>query len=301
MADNPYKRGIVNQAMIILNAGKTSTSGVLFSSITDAQFADYTTVSESNEPDKRLFCCIYERVLKMVLEDIRPQFALAYADLGQPRKINQDFGGWDYLFELPSDFLCLAAQLAEGDPTRKCGYDRDPEVLHFKGYSHVVCGGDDQAYYCDTDHTSADDSSDGQPPDDDGDENWTLYNTDGSYGAAWAAGVAYENDSTGPMLATNTLTNTDGDSAYIQYVAYTQTTNLGVAGRSDQPQYYPAAFANAFATRLAAEMCIDSKDYERRLRLFAEYEELAKPALWRMEARHKSRTRRYTAFEARTR
>ena len=295
MADNPEKRGIVNRALTILTAGLTSRTGVLFDSITDEEFADYTAVSETNESDKRLACFLYESILEQVLEDIRPDFACEYADLGQRHKVNQAFGGWDYLFELPSDFLCLVAQVDEGNPTRKGSYGRDPEVLHFAGYSHVVAGTDDQAYYCDTNHTSVDDSSKGQPPDDDGDENWTLYSANGGYGAPWAAGVAYQYNATGPMLATNALTNVDGDSAYIRYVAYAR------AGRSDQPQYYPKNFSNALATRLAAEMAENTKDYKRRRDLLEEYELLAKPGHWRVENRHKVGSRHITIFEARTR
>jgi len=187
-------------------------------------------------------------------------------------------------------------QVAEGKPSTF--YDCD--LMFFKGYSHVVVGTDDQAYYCDTDHTSVDNASDGQPPDNDGDGNWTLYDEDGSLGAAWAEAVAYENDSTGFLLASNDLTNEDGDSAYIKYLAYVQTTSGGTAGRSDQPQYYPESFKAALATRLAAEMCLDAKDYERRTWLLKEYEALAKPGAWAAQNTHKDRTRPLTVFERRT-
>jgi len=274
---------------------------MFFDSLTDAQFADWSTISEAQYPDARLAVMLYEPILKQVLEDIEPDFACEYADLGQPRKVSQAFGGWNYLFELPDDFLALVAQVLEGDPGKDVALNRDPEVLFFQGYSHVVAGSDDQAYYCNTDHTSVDDTADGQPPDDDGDGNWTLYSTDGSLGAAWAEDVAYEYDSTGFMLATNDLTNADGNSAYIRYIAYVQTTALGVAGRSDQPVYYPESFKNALATRLAAEMCLDAKDYERRTWLLKEYETLAKPAYWTVQNRHRARIKYITAFEARTR
>lgn len=243
---------------------------------------------------------LYEPVLKQVIEDIVPDFACRYADLGYPVAVNMEYGDWDYLFELPTDFLALVAQMSEGDPNKEASLDRDPEILHFKDYSHVVVGSDDQAYYCDTSHTSVDNTADGQPPDDDGDANWTLYDTDGSLGEVWYAGVSYKYSATGLLLATNTLTNTDGDSAYIKYLAYVQTTNAGIAGRSDQPAYYPESFKNALATRLAAEMCLDSKDYERRLRLLEEYESIAKPAYWLVTNRHRDRNKKLTAFERRT-
>jgi hypothetical protein len=275
---------------------------MFFAALTDAEFADWSTISETDYPDARMAVMIYEPILKQVLEDIQPDFACAYADLGQPRKIDQEFGGWDYLFELPADFLCLVKQLAEGDQSKEesaqPGYRC--EVLHFKGYSHTVVGSDGLVYYCDTDHTSVDDTTDGQPPDGDGDGNWTLDATEELEGAAWAAGVAYEYDSTGLMLASNDLTNEDGTAAYIKYVAYVQTTSGGTAGRSDQPQYYPESFKNALATRLAAEMTLDAKDYERRRMLLDEYERLAKSAYWHVQNRHKDRVRKTTVFEART-
>jgi len=290
MADNPSKRAIVNRALMILNAGRTAQAGMFFTSLTDEQFADWTTVSETDYPDARMAVMIYEHILKQVIEDIQPDFASAYADLGQPMKVDKADGGWSYLFELPSDFLALVKQCAQGVPSQ--GFDC--ELLHFRTYSHVVLGTDDQAYYCNTNHTSVDDATDGQPPGDDGDTNWTLYDEDGSLGADWAAGVAYKYQATGHLLATNDLTDEDGESAYIQYLAYVQ------AARSDEPAYYPENFKNALATRLAAEMCLDAKDYERRRRLLEEYQVLAKPDVWHVQARHKDRIKKTTVFDART-
>lgn len=300
MADNSSKRAIVNRALAILNAGRTAQAGLFFTALDDTQFADWTTISETDYPDARLAVMLYEPVLKQVIEDIQPGFAIRYADLGYPVSVNMEYGDWEYLFELPTDFLALVAQMVEGDPNAKAALDRDPEILHFKDYSHVVVGDDDQAYYCDTNHTSVDDTADGQPPDDDGDGNWTLYSTDGSLGETWYAGVAYKYNATGLFLATNTLTNADGTSAYIKYLAYVQTTSGGTAGRSDQPAYYPESFKNALATRLAAEMCLDSKDYERRLRLLEEYEAIAKPAYWQVANRHRDRIKKTTLLDART-
>jgi hypothetical protein len=217
MADNAQKRNIVNHALAILNAGRTSDASVLITSIDDTEFASWSTVSVTL-PDKRLACFLYERILKQLLREIQPQFACEYADLGTAHKVNQEFGGWDYLFELPTDYLHLVKQCAEGRP--ELGYEC--EVLHFRDYSHVVVGDDDQSYYCSTAHTSVDNSSDGQPPTDDGDGNWTLYNTDGGYGATWVESTAYKTGRTASMLATNDLTNEDGDAAYIKYIAYVQ-------------------------------------------------------------------------------
>jgi len=290
MADNAYKRQVVNDALIILNAGKTGQAGILFTSITDEEFADWTTVSASNHPDKRLICSIYERVLKMVLEDITPDFACFYADLGHEVAANKAYGGWDYLFELPSDYLCMIGQIDEGSKGKQ---GQHCEVIQLANYSHVVVGTDDQAYYCSTSHTSVDDSSDGQPPDDDGNSNWTLYSTDGSLGVQWYESMSYKYNSTGKLLASNIMNNKDGDGAYIKYVAYEQ------AGQSDEPQYYPAHFSNALSTRLAAEIALDSKDYERRRRLIEEYERLAKYDYRRVEYRHKQRVKPKTILEAR--
>jgi len=205
--------------------------------------------------------------------------------------VNSEFGGWDYLFEFPSDYLALVKQCAEGD----LGTGFDCDVLMFHSYSHVVIGTDEQSYSCSTSHTSVDDSSDGQPPDDDGDENWTLYNTDGSLGAVWAEDVAYKTGATGRLLATNDFSNTDGDSAYIEYLAYVQ------AAFGDMPKYYPENFKNALATRLAAEIAMDSKDYKRRTELLTEYKRLARGDYMRVQQRPHGRKRHYTVLEKRTR
>lgn len=298
MADNAYKRAIVNRALAILNAGRTADASLFFTSITDAEFADWSTIAAGDNPDKRLAVMLYEPILKQVLEDIQPEWAMEYADLGQYRKVNHADGGWDYLFELPDDFLALVYQCEESNPLVKPTMDRDPELLFFKGYSHVVVGSDDQAYVCSADHTSA--TSTKPVSGADWATKWTLYSTDGSLGATWAASVAYKVNRTAFMLASNTLTNEDGDSAYIRYLAYVQTTSGGTAGRSDQPQYYPESFKNALATRLAAEMALDSKDYERRVRLLTEYEQVAKPGAWAAQNTHKGRTKQTTVFEART-
>lgn len=299
MAANNYKRDICNRALMILNAGRTDAADNLYEMVTDEQFANWTAVPKT-QSQLRICVFAYERILKQVLLDIQPDFAVDYADLGDPVSVNRVFGGWDYLFHLPADYLGLVKQVAEADHLKdealNTGYRC--EVLFFKDYAHVVVGSDDGQYYCTTAHTSADDSADGEPPDDDGNGNWIVFDEDVASwveidAAAWAEGLAYKASGTDSLLATNDLTNEAGDSAYIKYLAYVR------AGRSDQPQYWPESFANAFATRLAAEMAQDSKDYERRVSLLQEYERLAKPAAWSAENWHKAAGRPKTAFERR--
>jgi hypothetical protein len=287
MADNAYKRAVANRALAILNAGRTSQSGIFFDSIDDTEFADYTTVSEQNYPDKRLVCALYEGVLKQVIEDIVPDFATKYADLGSRLMVDKEIGGYDYAFELPSDYLALIKQCDEGNPDK--GYDC--EVLHLRGYSHVVEGTDGNPYYCSADHTSADAS---RPTTGASYATyWTAMSDTDWPTVTWLTSTAYKYDQTGRVLVTNHLTDTDGLSAYIRYLAYTQ------AGQSDEPQYYPESFINAFATRLAAEMALDAKDFERRQQLINEYERLAKPRAWQQDNRHRGRVRAKTVFERR--
>lgn len=297
MADNAQKRAIVNLALARLVGGRTADTSLFFTSITDAEFADWTSISEQNEPDKRLAVMLYEGTLKKTLENMHPDFACEYADLGTALAINQEYGGWDYLFELPTDFLCLVKQCSEGDPL---GAGFDCEVLDFQDYSHVVVATDDQSYYCSANHTAA--AADKPISGANYASYWTLYSTDGSYGATWVSGTAYKYNRTAKMLATNVLTDDAGSSAYIRYVAYVQTSADGATpGRSDQPLYYPEAFKEAFATRLAADMALDSKDFQRATELLARYENYDKPAAQAVQNRHKARTRHYTVFERRTR
>lgn len=290
MADNPNKRALCNRATSILVAGRTTQGDILFTSITDEQFADWSTVGVADNADIRLICSLYEPILLMCIEDMAPQFATSYEDLGREVMVNSECGGWDYLFELPSDYLDLLAQVAEGN--RKKEYDA--EVLEFESYSHVVGGTDDNDYVCGTGHTSVDDSSDGQPPDNDGNSNWTLLADDDDRDRAqWYAGLSYKAAANGQLLASNSLSNDNGTGAYIRYLAYVQ------AGFADKPEYYPEAFKNAFATRLAAEMALDGKDYQRRQRLLEEYELLAKPHARTIIQRPTYRKPHKSVFESR--
>lgn len=293
MADNPQKRALVNRAMAILCAGRTAQASAIYSSITDAEFADYSTISEANQPDKRLVVSLYEPVLTQCIEEIRPDFAKRYANLGYPYKVNQDSGQWDYLFELPTDFLALIAQVEED--SKVITFPCDP--IFFKAYSHVVCGTDDQAWVCSVDHTSADATKPitGATYA----TKWTLYDTDGSKGAVWYSGVDYKYNATAWLLGSNSLSDRDGEKGYIYYLAYVRTAADGTKGFADDPTYYPHAFKNAFATRLAAEMALDGKDYERRRRLMEEYELVAKPACRAVQQSKVHIPRPKTAFQRR--
>lgn len=59
-------------------------------------------------------------------------------------------------------------------------------------YAHLVEGDDNQTHICTTPHTSVSDANDGQPPSNDGNGNWTLFNTGGGLGGDWNAGFVYQ-------------------------------------------------------------------------------------------------------------
>jgi len=280
MADNPQKRALINRAIIKFSSGTTAAARVLFDSIDDSYFSDPFTNVPSTRKDLLVACITYEQVLKRVLIDLKPEFATLYADLGHEIRINKEVGEWTYIFELPSDFLWLIAQVDEDDKDKTY----EAKIKYFKQYAHIVTGSDDQTYYCKTAHTSVDDSSDGEPPDDDGDDNWDLYDTD-DIGADWVEGWAYKASQTGRLLVTNDYSNnpsatvdTDYDSAYIKYIPYVQ------AGINDEPAYYDEYFSNAFATLLGSELAqVIGKDYERHIQLLNEYENVAKPDFFENE------------------
>jgi hypothetical protein len=260
MATNSGKTFIGNLALSKTKAGLTD-EGVMYSSgIDDTEFADFTTAS--NETIKRI-CLYYETCLKRCLEEIQPDFAKRFADLGNQITINKEYQDWGYLFELPTDFLHLIKQTDESNKNAK--YDCD--ILDFTSYAHTVTGSDDNVYICTTAHTSVDDSSDGEPPDDDGEGNWTLDSDEEYKGADWEV-RSYSASASGRLFVTNTMSNTDGDSAYIEYIPYT------LGGINDDATKYPENFKHALATLLASEIELD---YERRAKLLMEYETLAKP------------------------
>ena len=297
MADNAQKRALVNRALLILQAGRTSSARLFFTEITDDEFSDPLT-NITTQKDKLAACVSYEPILLMVLSDIKPDFAKKYADLGAPIRINKEFAEWSYLFEMPSDYdsrLKDAVRQVDQDNHKKT-YDFD--VLHFESFAHVVSGTDDQAYYCSTAHTSA--AATKPITGASYATYWTLYDTD-DIGADWVSGWAYKASETCDLLATSEYSNNpsatvddDIDSAYIEYIPYTQ------AGINDKPEYYNEHFKNAFCIRLAAELAIDTKDYERRRLLLQEYEMMAKPDFWSAQQSRKYIEEHTTILEART-
>lgn len=262
MADNDAKTDVFNLTLAKTKSGMQDTGVNYSTGIDDTVFADFTTAD--NETIKR-FCLYYESCLKRCLKDIRPNFAKRFADLGNEITINKEYADYDYLFELPSDFLAFVRQTYETD--RKTNIV-NCEVRNFTSYAHTVTGDDDEVYICTTAHTSADDTDDGQPLDDDGDGNWTEDEDDEYEGAEWEAGKAYKASQTGKLFLTEVLSNEDADSAYIEYIPYEQ------AGINDDPTYYTEEFKNALATLIASEMELD---YERRKELLNEYRTYARP------------------------
>ena len=307
MADNAQKRGLVNRAMLILNTARISKAKVFFdgsdtdSEISDAEFTDPYSVA-NNLNDKKISCFAYENILLMVLAELQPKFAKIPADLGAEVRVNKEFGNWSYLFGLPSDYDPRLRELVKQISQNSKRTEFDFDVLHFESYAHIVNGDDDQTYYCSTDHVSADDTSDGKPPTNDGNSNWTLYDT-GAIGAPHSVySYAYKKAATGDLLATNTYTNDPSatvdnniSSAYIEYIPYTQ------AGINDKPEYYQEHFTNAFCTRLAAEIAMLTKDYERRRFLMDEYDRIAKPKSRKVQQSRVYRKPYITVFEKRTR
>ncbi len=261
MADNDAKTFEVNLAISKTKAGIQDTGELYSSGIDDSVFADFNTGENNTIKRAALY---YETCLLRCLDEIRPDFAKRFADLGNRITINKEYGDWSCLFEKPSNFLYLIRQTDES--SKKLNYDCQP--LDFTNYAHTVTGSDDDVYVCTTAHTSADDTDDGEPPDDDGSGNWTLDSTDEYTGADWEESKAYKASQSGILLATNTLSNSDGDSAYIEYIPYEQ------AGINDDPTKYTESFKHAFATLLASEI---ETDFERRQKLLNEYELIAKP------------------------
>lgn len=261
MAINASKTLIANLSLSKTKAGLTDTGVSYTSGIDDTEFADFTTAD--NETVKRI-CLYYEPTLKRCLKEIRPDFAKRYADLGAEISVNKEYGDWDYLFTLPSDYLALIKQTSES--STRSGIRCD--VLDFTSFAHVVVGSDYAIYICTTAHTSVDDITDGDPPDDDGDGNWTIDSDSEWKGVAWEEDKSYLASGSAKLLVTNTLSNDDSDSAYIEYIPYAQ------GGINDDPTYYTDEFQNAFATLLASEIELD---YQRRIQLLTEYKTLAKP------------------------
>ena len=279
MATNQPKTDIINRALLIFSAGTTSKAKVLYDAIDDDNFSAPFTNVDRTRKDILVACVAYEQVLKRVLIDLKPEFARRYADLGAEIRINKEIGSWPYVFELPSDFLWFLAQTdqSDNDKTYKA------IVKSFRQYAHIVIGSDDQTYYCSVAHTGA--VATKPITGANYATVWALYD-EGALGAAWREDWAYKASQTGRLLlavaySNNPSATVDGsiDSAYIEYIPYVQ------AAINDEPDYYSEDFANAFATRLGAELALAiGKDYKRRLELIKEYEVIAKPALFENEA-----------------
>ena len=299
MADNPYKRDVVNTAISILREGRTSVAGQFHGTIDDSVFNDYAT--GATEDVKRV-CRAYPIVLKLLLRDLKPDRAVQYADLGAEIMINKEVSGWEFLFKLPGDYLDLVAQVREGGRTFKPGQNpKDIEIDHklfkFDSYAHVVEGDDDQAWVCILDHTAADSNK----PITGADHltYWELYDVAKSLGAPWTTGWSYKKSESGLLLATNTYSNepsetVDGSvqSAYIKYIPFVQ------AGINDKPQLYTEEFKNAFAVRLAADI---TKDPDKQFNMLRRYQLYERPAVLRIQQKDKYVEPIETVFEARSR
>jgi len=280
MAANPSKTNLCNRALLKLRGLTTSGTQIFLTDIDDTVFAAPMTAVDPNKEDKRLICTLYPHCLKKALIDIQPKFARRYADLGLEIKVTEDHvnlvadADWYYLFDLPSNYLELIAQIDEALKTTK--YEAQVRILH--SYAHVVKGTDGQAWYCKSNHIAA--AATNKPiTGTNYTDYWTLFNTDDDYGADWETGKTYKSAQSGPVLLTNSYSNSDGDSAYIEYLAYV------LAGVSDVPTYYDQGFIEAFTTLLASEMAPYSTEDTRRQTLRNEYERLTKPQALGLQAR----------------
>lgn len=268
MAVNTFKSEMVNKAVLKLG-GATSVATTMVDNIDDSVFAAPSTATDETT---RLACFAYPRVLKKALRDIKPKFARRYADLGLEIMITQagsagtpfERADWQLIFEPPSDYLTLIAQIDEALKTTK--YEATEIMVH--AYAHVVQGTDGQAWYCKLDHTAA--AANKPITGASYATDWALFNTDDDYGAAWESGHAYKATQSGKLLLANEYTNVDGDSAYIEYLAYV------AAGIGDMPQYYDEDFIEAFTSLLASEMAPYTVEKGVRTAMRLEYERLAK-------------------------
>ena len=299
MADNEYKREIVNDAITILREGKTSVAGQFHTSIDDSVFNDYST--GSTEGVKRV-CREYPLALKEALRDIKPEFAIQYADLGAEIRIDKEINGWDLLFEFPDDYLDMVAQVSEGGRTIKPGQSareptHDHKVFTFDSYAHVVLGTDSQAWKCIVAHTAA--AANRPVTGADYATYWELYDVAGSLGATWRSGWSYKASQDGRLLATNTKSNSPSatvddsiESAYIKYIPFVQ------AGINDKPQFYTEEFRTAFAVKLAGRI---TKDEIKQFNMLRRYKLYDKPAVLRIQNMDRHKKKHVTVLEARTR
>ncbi len=296
MAANPGKTKIINLALLKLAGVTSSAQQILTTDIEDSVFAAPTTAAGKNKDDVMLYCTRYPDSLKKALRDIRPKFARRYADLGLPISITEDNANlyqradWSYMFDVPTDYLNLLRQTSQGDTSAEI------KAMDKTAYSfaHVVAGDDGNSYYCSRAHTSADNASNGQPSANDGNGNWTQFSTEDGDGATWEAGKDYKTNETGRIIVSNEFSNSDGDSAYIEYLAY------AVTGVGDIPGEYPPDFVEAFVTLLASEMAPWSVEQTVRLNLREEYELLVRPGALAAEARPDYEKTEISWLDART-
>jgi len=261
---------IINKAIQKLGGG-TSSGISLVDTITGAMFIDPSTATTAT---MKTFATFYPIILKELLSDVRIawSFATQWADLGDELEDGDDgfiteIADWTYQFNLPSLFR--------------------PDL---------VIGSDSKTYRCSASHTSA--TATNKPvTGTDYDDFWALFSSSATDGAAWANTTAYiagavfpyirllkqtdEDDRTaefdcqevtnadqsGKILLTNDYSNSDGDSAYIEYIAYV-----------DAPILYPPLFVDAFATLLASMFAAEMKDLNASFDLKEYYEKVILPA-----------------------
>lgn len=269
MAANPQKTKMINLAIGKLH-GATDTGTVYIADLDDSVFA---TPSTGASEDAINACRLYPECLKQALRDIQPKFARRYADLGANIKITEGGsagtifyrGEWLYIFQLPSNFLDLIAQINEANNT----IISKSRVLTAHSWSHLVIGTDSKTYYCKANGSGVA----ANKPITGG--TWStyfaLFNADDAYGVDWEDNKAYLAASELKLLLSNNYSNANGDGAFIEYVAYLAT------GVGDKPDHYDEHFIQAFTTLLASEMAPWSTEKQRRFELRQEYERLAKP------------------------
>lgn len=269
MATNQPKTDMINLAMLKLG-GASSIGTAFLSAIDDTVFASPATAT--NETTK-LACLRYPYALKQALLDIKPKFSRRYADCGLEIAITQNGAGgvpfekadYERIFELPTDYLGLIAQISEDNRDTK----HDAHEITVHSYAHIVKGTDDQAYYCKVAVTGA--AANRPITGASYASYWALFNTDDAYGADWESGHAYKSAQTGRLLLANEYSNDDDDSAYIEYVAYSAT------GVSDIPTHYDQPFIEAFTTLLAAQMATWTKEFQAAGILLQQYRLIDRP------------------------
>ena len=275
------KTDMINLTLLKLQGVTSSAQSILETAISAAVFATPNIATGANKDDIMLYCTRYEFSLKKALADIRPKFARRYADLGDPISITEDGssgllyerGDWYYMYDLPTNFLDLIKQTDEAT----LGAQIAAEVRAAQNFGHVVKGSDGNSYYCSADVTGA--AANTPITGASYATYWTQFSTDDDDGIDFETGKSYKADQTANVLFTNQYSNADGDSAYIEYLAYVQ------AGVSDVPALYPQDFVEAFVTLLASEMAPWSQEDNARLKLRQEYEQLVRPAASAAEAR----------------